>query len=718
MADPLPTFSESWYRLADQRISLRPGVKIGRQFFRGELWHVLEDPFNNQFFRLQPAAYAFVGRLKPDRTVQQVWQECLDKDPNQAPGQEEVLRLISQLYYANLLQYESPADAAQLFERQKRRRDRETRSRWLNIMFLRIPLFDPDEWINKVLPFTRFLLGWFGALIWLGVVGWGAKVAIDNFQSLREQSQSILAPDNIILLYLGLVLVKTCHEFGHAFMCKKYGGEVHVIGVMMLIFTPTPYMDATSSWGFRNRWHRVLVGVAGMIVELFFAAIAVFIWANTGPGTLHNLCYNMIFVASVSTILFNGNPLLRYDGYYILSDLLGIPNLYQRATQQLKFWIDRYLFSIKKAESPARTMREGFWLSVYGVLSWIYRLIVFGGILLFVADRFLLIGIIMAVACLVSWVVVPVGKFVHYLATSPELERNRPQAVAVSLAVVGGIFSFLWLVPMPSHFRAPGIVEAREKAEVLSEASGIVDQVFASPGTWVTNRQPLLRLRNEELQINLRAAAARLEEVQSSWRRALQTNIANLKPLEKRLDSTRQQIRRLEMENEALLLIAPQDGYWAAPEIKDFVGRWMHRGSNLGLVAQTQAYYFTATVAQDDVNLLFASQLRGATIRLRGQAGLELPAGELRIIPAAQNTLPSPALGWRAGGEVPTKMTDPEGRQAAEPFFEVKALLPSPAAAAFRHGRSGKIRFNLDPEPLLKQWLRRLRQLLQKRYQL
>ncbi len=140
---------------------------------------------------------------------------------------------------------------------------------------------------------------------------------------------------NLVLLYLGLIFIKTVHEFGHAIFCRKYGGEVHVMGVMLMIFTPMPYVDATSSWSFRERYKRVLVGAAGMIVELFVAALATFVWAKTAPGTLHSLAYNMMFVASVSTLIFNINPLLRFDGYYILSDLIEIPNLNQRATGQL-----------------------------------------------------------------------------------------------------------------------------------------------------------------------------------------------------------------------------------------------------------------------------------------------------------------------------------------------------------------------------------------------
>ena len=718
MADTPPTFSESWYRIADQRISLRAGVRVRRQFFRGEQWQVVEDPFCNQFFRLRPAAYAFVGRLRSDRTVQQVWSECLEKDPDNTPGQEEVLRLITQLYFANLLQYEAPMDSARLFERYQRRRERETRSRWLNIMFMRIPLVDPDEWLNRWRGLARLLFSPFSLLIWLAVVGIGIQTAVNNFGQLRQQSQGVLAPGNLFLLYVGLVTIKALHEFGHAFACKRFGGEVHIMGIMLLIFTPTPYMDATASWGFRSRWQRILVGLAGILVEVFMASLAVLVWANTGPGTLHNLAYNMIFVASVSTIVFNGNPLLRYDGYYILSDLLEIPNLYQRAGHQLKFWVERYGFGLRKAEKPAAGRREAAWLGFYGVLSSGYRVVVFGGILLFVADRFLLVGIVMVLACAFSWVIVPIGRLAHYLVAHPGLERHRLRAVLVCASLLFGLLGFLGLVPFPSHFRAPGLLEAQEKSVVVNETAGFLEAVNANPGQRVTAGQPLMRLKNPELEKQLASALARRSEIEAMRRQALSAQVVNLKPIDLRLESVNQQIRRLQADEAGLVITARQDGLWTSPEVEDFIGRWLPRGTDLGLVLNPRAFYFTATVAQTEVARLFNRQIRSAAVRLRGQAGTVIPTGELRIIPAAQKTLPSAALGWMAGGEVRVAPNDPQGRQATEPFFEVKAAVQPAADVVFFHGRAGKIRFDLGPEPLLQQWWRRLRQLLQKRYQL
>ncbi len=330
------TFSESWHRVAGLKVSLHPTVIVRKQLFRGETWYVIQDPFNNQYARLRPEAHDFVIRLRPDRTVGEVWEECLNRHPDDAPGQEDVIQLLTQLYFANLIYSQMPADSAKMFERYKRRRQREIKSKLLSIMFIRLPLFDPDNILKKLVPLFRLLISPVGAVVWIAVVGAAIKLLVDRFDTATSQVQGVLSPDNLVLLYVGLVVLKTLHELGHAAVCRRFGGEVHTLGVMLLVFTPLPYMDATSSWSFRSRWQRALVGGAGMLTEVLVAALATFAWAYTGPGAIHSLAYNMMFIASVSTVVFNANPLLRFDGYYILSDLLDIPNLHTRSRSHLR----------------------------------------------------------------------------------------------------------------------------------------------------------------------------------------------------------------------------------------------------------------------------------------------------------------------------------------------------------------------------------------------
>lgn len=717
MADAPATFSESWFRVANQRISLRPSVEVRRQNFRGQRWMVLENPLTNQFFRMHPASYEFVARLRPERTVEEVWKECLARFPDEAPGQEAVIRILSQLYQAGLLQYDLSSDTAQLFKRFERTRQREMRSRLLNIMFLRIPLLDPDRFLQAAMPVARLLLNPIGALLWLAVVGVGIKNVVDNYKAALDQSQAVLAPDNLLLLYLATVFIKTVHEFGHAFFCRRYGGEVHVMGVMFMIFTPMPYVDATSSWGFRRRYQRVLVGAAGMIVELFVAAIAAVVWSRTSAGVVHSLAYNMMFTASVSTLVFNLNPLMRFDGYYILSDLLEIPNLSQRSMQMLRYWAEKHLLGVTKAEYPALSTKEGVWLGVFGVASGIYRVVVFAGILLFIADRFLLLGILMAAVCAIAWVATPTIGLIRYLATSPRLDRCRPRAVSVVLGLAAVLLVLLQLVPFPSHFRAPGVVRSPEESEVHNDTPGRLLEVLAKPGSPVQKGDALLRLSNPELELSIRSAEASRAEVEAQIRQAMQMQTANLRPLNSRLQTANELLQRLHNDQAALTVRARQTGTWVAPHVVDFKGRWMLRGADLGFVVSSDHYQFVATVAQEDADRLFAQSLHRAEVRLHGQAGDTVAVGAMKIIPAEHRNLPSAALGWAGGGMIAISSEDPEGRRAAEAFFEVRADL-HPEKRALLEGHSGEIRFDLPSEPLLPRWMRRLRQMLQKRYQL
>ncbi len=718
MAGPRRTFSESWYRIADQKICLRSTVNIRKQFFRRKKWYVIHDPFNNQFFRISPEAYEFVARLRPDMTINDVWDECIKRNPDDSPGQDEVIQLLSQLYYANLLYHELPPDSTKLFERYRLRKQRELKSRLFSIMFFRLPLFDPEHILKKALPFIRLLISPAAAVIWLFAVICAGKVVIDNFEGLTAQTQGILAPGNLVYLYAGLVLIKILHEFGHAFSCKRFRGEVHTMGVMLMVFTPLPYVDTTSSWSFRSRWHRALVGASGMIFEIFAASVAVFIWAYTGPGIVHSIAFNMMFIASVSTLLFNANPLLRYDGYYILSDLADIPNLHPRSVSQLKHLAETYVFGYKDSVSPAQSRKEASWLTCFGLLSWTYRIFIFSAIILFVADRFLLLGIIMAVFCTISWVLLPVYRFITYVTTSTHLERTRLRSIAVTAGTLAAVLVFLSIIPFPNRFRAPGVLESTNYVHVVNNTDGFVKNVIIPTGSDVITGTPLLELSNNELDFEIAAAKAQLAETLTLKMRAVQRASSELEPIKNRLDTIKRKLKTLDEQKKSLVVKARQDGKWIAPHSREITGQWFDRGSVLGMIVNHDSFRFSAVVSQEDASRLFKGNIKTAEVRLRGQAGESILATDFNFIPFKRETLPSAALGWGAGGQVPVLDDDESGLKVIEPFFQVYAELDKLQSIAFLHGRSGQIRFSLDPEPLLIQWTRNIRQLFQKRYQI
>ena len=750
-----PTFSETWFRVAELKPKLRPRVQIVRQEYRGQIWYVVRDLSNNQFFRLDEASHHFVGMLDGRRTVEEVWNACNEQLGDRAPTQGEVIQLLGQLYTSNLLQADLPPDAEGMFDRYRKRVRREFKSHLGHLLFVRIPLIDPERFLDRWKGVFSWAFGPVGVCLWLVLLACGFWSLMGRWDELFARAENVLAPDNIALLYISFALIKAVHEFGHGFACKRFGqsdhtgGEVHTIGIMLLVFMPVPYVDASSAWAFRNKWHRAFVGFGGMYVELAVAAVAAMVWAATGPGTIHAIAYNMIFVAGVSTILFNGNPLIRFDGYYILSDILETPNLYQRSRDFLYYLVKRYVYGVRRPRNPAHTSGERFWLLVYAVASSIYRVFLYASILLFVSDKMFFLGVILACVAAVMWLLVPVGKWLKYLATSQELARCRPRAIATSAGAILAVAAAVGLVPMPDRGRAQGVVEPSRVQRLHMGESGFVEEVLAS-GTSVEKGDVVVEARNRSLETRLerlrrerRAAEARLGIAMREDR------AGEAQSLRERLRALGDRIRVLERKVERLRVRAPFDGRWVAPKIERKEGAYLERGERLGLVAAMEDLIVRATADQG-----LGPRIDPDTpleIRVKGRPEQAFSGSIRRIVPAGQRELPSPALGYKAGGGMRVAPDDRKGTKTVKPFFELRIqpgpplgetswrrvvfgriAAPSPAEPAKRGdahaGRSPEqgrllsgqrvvVRFELPPEPLALQWYHDLRQLVQERFQ-
>lgn len=714
MSDDL-LFSESWHLVAPQRPALRPDVPVHRQAFRGEVWHVLGDPYQNRWFRVRPAAWRFVVRLDGLRSVEEAWQLCLDGDPENTPGQQEVVQLLAQLYGAGLLRSDLPPDGAALFRRLQGRRTQERWSQVMNFLFLRIPLWDPHRFLVRLTPLIRGVFSSWSLWLWLLVLVGGTVCVLGNMARFADQSRNVLAPDNLAWLYLTWTVMKICHELAHAMAVRRRGGEVHVLGVMLLVFTPMPFVDASAAWSFRERRDRLLVGAAGMMSDLAFAAVAAIVWWATGQGLVNSLAHNVIFIGSVSTLLFNANPLLRFDGYYLLADWLDQPNLQQRATAQLRATLEKRAFGRRDVRAVGRTPRETFWLGAFGAASAVYRLFVLLMIVTFVASQWFGVGFLIAGVGLVLWVVVPSVRFLAFVLRAPAIARCRRRALVVTFGSLAAATAFATLVPFPHWFRAPGVVRARESRAVIAETSGSVLRVLVPSGERVAAGQPLIELSNRELELAIqRGQAARAEiETRANWAREAQPSL--LEPLRQRAITAQRHLEELQARKTALTVRAPHTGVWVSPYAGDYAGVWVPRGGELGSVADDSGFFFCSVVPQSAASELFRDQLRGAEVWLPGASGSPYRGSAIEVVPAERNRLPSASLGWLAGGGVRVK-DEASGRETAEPFFEVRVQLP--ADASLLHLRAGEARFTLPWEPLARQGWRALRQLLQEKYQL
>jgi putative peptide zinc metalloprotease protein len=574
-----------------------------------------------------------------------------------------------------------------------------------------------------------------GLLIWLACLGWGVYSLMGHWDDLSRRAGGVLSVENLPLLYVAFTLIKAIHEFGHAFACKKFGeesgsgGEVHIMGIMFLVFTPMPYVDASSSWAFRSKWHRMIVGAAGMYVEMAVAGLAAVVWANTSAGAVNAIAYNVMFIASVSTVIFNANPLLRYDGYYMLSDVLEIPNLAQRGKEYLYYLVKKYAWGVRQAQNPSHSPGERAWLLSYALCSTVYRWFICVAILLFVAGALFIVGLVLAVAAVIAWVCVPIGKFIYYLASNPELARVRPRAVISTLGVLGGLLAALGAIPVPDRYRMEAVVAPAEYAIIHADAEGFVGSVLPS-GTTVAPRQDVLAgADNPQLKAELELLL--LERKRLELQIAAQTTDINARQIAQgQLAALAWPTEWRKRRVEALQTVSPMAGTWVSPEIDRLKGGYVRRGDSLGIVAGLDNLIIRAVASQEAAPVLIEEMdVKGnldvfhVEIMVRGRPDDKLSGQVEKVLAAGENDLPSEALGMEAGGSVPTVQ---EGRRpgsqarATERFFEVRILPGQPASPShpvkLYSGQRVIVRISAPAKPLMQQWYRALMQLVQRKF--
>ncbi|MEE8292477.1 MAG: hypothetical protein V3R80_13440, partial [Candidatus Tectomicrobia bacterium] len=560
-------FSASWYRVAALRPRLRSHAHIHRHHYRGQLWYVLQDVAAQRYHRFSPAAYGLIGLMDGRRTVQEIWQEASSHLGDDAPTQDEVIQILTQLHAADVLQCDVPPDSAEMLLRYDRQRRDKWQRQLLSPLSWRFPLFDPERILQRLLPFARSLLSSTGALLWLAVVGMATVLAAMHWHDLTHNLMDrVLAPHNVVLLWLLFPVVKILHEFGHGCATKVYGGEVHEMGLMLLVLQPLPYVDASAASAFRAKWQRIVVGAAGMLVELFIASLALFVWLNVEPGTVRAVAYNIMFIAGVSTVLFNANPLLCYDGYYIFADYLEIPNLRARAQMYLSYLCERYLFGRREAAPEVATRSERAWFVFYAIASYVYRMVVLVAIAWFIAGKFFFLGVMLALVGGVIWVFVPAAKMLAYLCTSPRLRRVRPRASVVTVLLVAVFVGVIGWAPVPLRTRAEGVIWIPEQAHVRVGTDGFIDRIVASPGVQVRRGEVLMVSRNPILPTRVKVLELRLQELQTYYTIQWLENPGQTEIIKDEIAYVKERLARARERVAELVIRSRADGTFVMPQ--------------------------------------------------------------------------------------------------------------------------------------------------------
>lgn len=714
-------WSEHWHEVRSMRPRLRDGVQTLHRTLRGRPWVLLADPLTQRFHRLSPQVWQVLQLLDGRRTLDEVWAAA-SAVPARAPAggvaapvsQHDLVQLLASLHANDLLQTQATPDAGEAFERYQKQRRQRFKQSWLNPLSLKLPLLYPDAWFQRHAGLARALVSWTMAALWLALVAPAAVLAWQHWPALTENlSDRVLSGSNVLLLWLVYPLVKAVHECAHGLAVKAFGGTVREIGLLFMVFTPVPYVDATSSYAFPSKWARALVAAAGIAAELLLGAVALYVWLMAESGLVTAVAFNVVLIAGVSTLLVNGNPLMRYDGYFIACDLLEVPNLAQRATQYWVYLSDRWLFGARDARPPQQVQGERWLLALYGIASPIYRLFITLGLAWFVAGEYLFVGVVMALWALWGAVVMPLWKGWKHLQQGASLARRREVARRRTALALGGAALFLGVVPMPFHSVHQAVVWVPDEALVRAESAGHLSgpprgQRLAA-GTPVQAGQTVLTLDNPTLLAERAVAAAALAQAAAQLREAEVREHAKIAPLRSERDARAGKLADAERRVAGLQARAGVAGRWVPQPGTELDGGHVRRGAVLGYIVAGPSTVLRCAVPQEDMALV-RDRLRGTTVRLAQALPQVLDARLARVVPGGEFQLVSAALGTAGGGELAVDPTKPEGTHTLRRVFDLELVLAQASPTAV-FGDRAHVRFDLGPAPLAWQWFLRLRQL-------
>ncbi len=702
---------ELWQHVAELRPQLRKDIQILRQDYRGDRWYLLHDESGGRYLRFNAAAYEVLGRLDGDLTIQEILvQANTDRDETTAINPDDVLQIMAQLRNAEALRGGLPLSVRDVLSRFQETQRFQRRRTFSNPLAMTIPLYDPDQLLNRLKRPARLLFSWFGLWLWLGVVGVAILLLMTNLSAFSDAlNAKTLNTSDLFIFWLLYPVIKALHELGHGMAVKSWGGEVHDTGINLLVFMPVPYIDASAAWTFRDKRRRALVGAAGILVELFLAALGVLVFLLVEPGLIRDQALNVALICSASTLLFNGNPLLRFDGYYVLEDIIELPNLAARSSRYYLFLIQRYLLGLRDARSPKTAHGERRWFVVYGLLAPLYKLTVIFGIALYLAAEFIFVGVLLASWAIVMQIIKPLYKSIVFIATSKQLEARRLRG----FAMVGGLILIcggLLTLPMPLITHTEGIIWVEKEGQLVSSAEGFITDVLVEPGQTVKPGDLIMRIKNRELDTRWKILEAQLREYRTRRTVEQQKSRVRAAIVEDDIKAVQAEIEQVRQRRDALLVKSTSAGRFFAKDPHELQGKFIRQGDLLGYIITPEQPIVRAVIDQARVGLLRSAPPR-VEVMLAERLGNPIQARFLREVPAGTKKLPSSALGAIGGGAITVDTRDERGLSAAQKIFQFDLELPSGSVDTGVGGRV-YVRLNHGSEALWQQWSRSLRQLL------
>lgn len=569
-------------KLADVRASIRPNLEITRQLFGNRATYVVRDPVTGQNHSLNAADYQLFVSIDQSRTMKEVVQGLIGRKKLDADQVEDFYKFVVHLHQMGLLTLPL-SDGANLHNKYQQKLDQQKKGKLLKLLFLKIPLFKPDRWLTHTLSWFAPLFTRTAFVLWLVCMLGSLSIVGLYWREFASPLGSMLTLSNLPVLWCLLVGLKAFHELGHAYACKKFGGNVPEIGVIMMLGTPCAYVDASASWGFPSRHHRVMVALAGMYFESWLAMLALAVWLNTDPGWLHSAAQYAITLSTIITIGFNANPLMRYDGYYVLSDMTNYPNLHRDAKAIAMGFLKRCLWGIT-GKVPEVGRRWRAILSSFGLLCLAYQFSVSIGIAALVCIMLPSFGWVLAVfMCGVPWLK-GIVKFVKYVSSSPELEDRRPRAIITAASLATAVAFTIGLIPIPGSVVTQGVVRRGHEHPVRSECNGFIKETVPLHAGYLHANSMLAVLENEELTSEYHSLQAEYQQLAVQLQNTLDISIPQREQLAIRLDSVRKQLQLIEQRISKLQIQTEHAGEFVRQP--DFLreGKYIQAGELLGTI--------------------------------------------------------------------------------------------------------------------------------------
>jgi putative peptide zinc metalloprotease protein len=711
-------FSDQWYKLSGLHPFLRPTVVVERQWVRGELWYLLTPATGSATYRLNKTAYSFIGRCNGQKTIQAIWDDLLAAEPEATLTQHEVIELLITVQAKGFVEFEKTADARQLLEDIAVERRRETRQK-LNPLSFKVKLGNPQRWLSKFDWVAPLVFSYYGLAVFISIMLVGLFNVFEEYQALEQYAAQWLAtPRLILIVWFVYPFIKLIHETAHALAVLRWGGRVQEVGVSLMLLFPVPYVDASDASRFSHPYQRALVGAAGIFAELSLAVFGLLVWRFSQPGWIHDIGFVVAFTGGVSTLLFNGNPLIKMDAYFVLADIVQMPNLAQRSQAFFKYCVQRFLLGMKGLKKITRRPGELFWLLAYCPVAWVYRVMISIWMVLWIGEFSPTAGYGMAAFGIATLLLIPFVKSIWYL--KKELPAGagsgywQTQTRAFILfAVVVGLVGF---APVPERRVIAGVVWMPESAHIKTQGEGFVEKVLTKNGQNLNAGDGAVQLSDPTAAAQLQKLRARQEGLQASVTHTMMTDLAKSRQYQIELEQLNRQVA---VESEKLAdLVARADvgGKVFIKDATDIEGKFFKRGEMIGYVMPPAdapkgiAPIVRVAVEQDDVALL-KGRVKSVELQLAGDGKNAYQSKLLRDTPAALAKLPSAALGDKGGGEITVDPQDKDGLKTARPAFAFDVALSREAIQSNGFvGQKAYVRFDLGSSPLAAQWMRRAQQ--------